>query len=84
MNYFDYLKLAKQKYQELIEEYPELESLSQREMEVFEYLLTDKSQNQIAEELFVSHSSIHFHCKNIYKKLSVSSRKQLLIKYKHI
>ena len=48
MNYFDYLKLAKQKYQELIEEYPELESLSQREMEVFEYLLTDKSQNQIA------------------------------------
>jgi len=47
-------------------------------------LLTDKTQTQIAEELYISHSSVHFHCKNIYKKLDINSRKQLLIKYKNI
>ena len=39
---------------------------------------------EIAKELSVSSSSIHFHCKNIYKKLEVSSRKQILIRYKNL
>ena len=84
MNYFDYINLAKQEYQEMIKKYPELESLSQREIEVFEQLLTDKPQKQIAETLMVSDSAVHFHCKNIYKKLSITSRKQLLVKYKYL
>ncbi len=84
LNYFDYLALAKNEYTLLLEKYPELAKLSKREFEVFAQLLTDKTQAQIAEELFISHSSVHFHCKNIYKKLTISSRKQLLIKYKDI
>ena len=84
LNYFDYLALAQSEYKLLLEKYPELSLLSKREFEVFAQLLTDKTQAQIAEELFVSHSSVHFHCKNIYKKLSINSRKQLLIKYKEI
>ncbi len=84
LNYFDYLALAQNEYKLLLEKYPELSLLSKREFEVFAQLLTDKTQAQIAEELFVSHSSVHFHCKNIYKKLSINSRKQLLIKYKEI
>ena len=84
LNYFDYMALAENEYKRLLENYPELTELSQREMEVFAQLLTDKTQQQIAEELFVSHSSVHFHCKNIYKKLDINSRKQLLIKYKDI
>jgi len=84
LNYFDYLALAPNEYKLLLEKYPELALLSKREFEVFAQLLTDKTQAQIAEELFVSHSSVHFHCKNIYKKLSINSRKQLLIKYKEI
>ena len=84
LNYFDYLALAQSEYKLLLEKYPELAQLSKREFEVFAQLLTDKTQAQIAEELFVSHSSVHFHCKNIYKKLNINSRKQLLIKYKEI
>ncbi len=84
LSYFDYLALAENEYKLLLEKYPELAKLSRREFEVFAQLLTDKTQSQIAEELFISHSSVHFHCKNIYKKLNISSRKQLLIKYKDI
>ncbi len=84
LNYFDYMALAESEYKRLLELYPELKTLSKRELEVFAQLLTDKTQSQIAEELFVTHSSVHFHCKNIYKKLAITSRKQLLIKYKGI
>jgi len=84
LNYFDYLALAEAEYKRLLKRYPELTSLSNREMEVFAQLLTDKTQSQIAESLFITHSSVHFHCKNIYRKLEINSRKQLLIKYKNI
>lgn len=84
LNYFDYLALAEAEYKRLLEKYPELISLSNREMEVFAQLLTDKTQSQIAESLFITHSSVHFHCKNIYRKLEINSRKQLLIKYKNV
>ena len=84
LNYFVYLALAECEYKRLLEAYPELKKLSKRELEVFAQLLTDKTQAQIAEELFITHSSVHFHCKNIYKKLGINSRRQLLIKYKNI
>ena len=84
LNYFDYIALAENEHKRLLEIYPELEKLSRRELEVFAQLLTDKTQAQIAEKLFITHSSVHFHCKNIYKKLGISSRKQLLIKYKDL
>ena len=82
--FFDYMKMAKEEYYNLLKDYPELDSLSSRELEVFEQLLSDKTQGEIAEELFISQSAVHFHCKNIYKKLDISSRKQLLIKYKYL
>jgi len=84
LNFFDYMNLAKQELQTMLVDYPELSELSARELEVFAQLLSDKTQSEIAEELFISASSVHFHCKNIYKKLGVSSRKQILIKYKDL
>lgn len=84
LNYFDYLALAENEYKRLLEVYPELKQLSKRELEVFSQLLTDKTQAQIAKELFITHSAVHFHCKNIYRKLEINSRRQLLIKYKEI
>jgi len=84
LSFFDYMELAKQELTTLQAVHPELKKLSAREMEVFAQLLTDKTQDQIAKELFVSTSSVHFHCKNIYKKLDVTSRKQILIKYKDL
>ena len=84
LNYFDYMALAETEYRRLMQQYPELAALTKREFEVFAQLLTDKTQVQIARDLFVSHSSVHFHCKNIYKKLKITSRRHLLIKYKDV
>ncbi|MBE6574287.1 MAG: helix-turn-helix transcriptional regulator [Ruminococcaceae bacterium] len=84
MNYFDYLNLAKQKYKIILDKHPEIEGLSARELEVFEQLLSAKSLQEIANELFITYSSVHFHCKNVYRKLGVANRKEILIKYKDI
>jgi DNA-binding CsgD family transcriptional regulator len=84
MNYFFYMNLARQEYQNMLKKYPEIASLSPRELEVFSYLFSDKTLAEIAEELFITYSSVHFHCKNIYRKLGVSGRRQILIKYKDI
>lgn len=81
LHYFDYVRMAKAAFQKLLIRYPKLSRLSVRELEVFEQLLTDKTQAEISEELFISHSAVHFHCKNIYKKLNISSRRQLLVTY---
>jgi len=84
LGYFHYRKLAKQELQELLDRYPEISALSGRELEVFELLLSDKTLSRIAEEMGISPSSVHFHCKNIYRKLGISNRRQLLITYKEL
>ena len=84
LNFFDYMMLAKQELKILLKTYPELSGLSSRELEVFAHLLSDKTLSEIAEELFISYSSVHFHCKNIYRKLQLSSRRQLLMTYKDL
>ncbi|MBR6584164.1 MAG: helix-turn-helix transcriptional regulator [Firmicutes bacterium] len=81
-SFLDFVKLAKQEYQNVLHVHPELAELSPREREVFTLLLTDMTLSEIADELYISYSSVHFHCKNVYRKLQLSSRKQLLIKYK--
>lgn len=84
LSFLDYITLAEEEYRRLLQTYPELGQLSKREMDVFARLLTDKTQAKIAEELYISYSSVHFHCKNIYRKLNISSRRQLLITYKDL
>ena len=83
-SFFDCLKRAKEEFQSLTETHPELAALSARELEVFYHLLSDKTLSMIAEELVISYSSVHFHCKNIYRKLKLSSRRQLLMTYKDL
>ncbi len=82
--FFDYVKKAKEEYDIIVSLHPELSELSHRELEVFMMLLTDMTLSEMADKLFVSYSSVHFHCKNIYRKLNLSSRKQLLIKYRDL
>lgn len=84
MKYFDYVRLAKEEFKNLLNIHPELSALSTKELEVFELLLTDKTMVEIAEELFISLSAVHFHCKNIYRKIDVSNRRQFLITYKDL
>ena len=56
-------------------------SLSPREQEVALLLISGQSYQTIASTLFISKNTVKFHCKNIYKKLSVNSRVELIIRY---
>ena len=58
------------------------DALSKREIDVFKLLLEGKRRKDIAEELFVTESTIKKHSSNIYKKLGVENRKELLSKIK--
>lgn len=52
--------------------------LSNREGEILNLLLTGKSNKDIERELFVSHHTVRNHVHNIYQKLGVGSRLQLM------
>lgn len=52
---------------------PLIEALSGREMQVLALIGNGKSYDQIANELFVALSTVQWHVKNIYRKLSVHS-----------
>jgi len=53
-------------------------TLTERENEVLNLILAGKSNQAIAEELFVSINTIKTHVKNIYSKFDVTSRAELI------
>lgn len=55
--------------------------LTERENEVLNLLSKGKSYASIAEELYLSINTIKTHVKNIYEKLQVSSKEELLKRY---
>ena len=55
-------------------------TLSEREQDVFRLLCQGESYKSMAEKLFVSIHTIHYHLKNIYRKLEVSSRHEAVMK----
>ncbi len=55
-----------------------LGTLTPAEYRIYELYLSGKTAKQIAETLHLSENTIKFHNKNIYSKLGISSRKQLL------
>lgn len=57
-----------------------LDALSNREREVIEQLLEGKSNKLIAASLGITQRTVEFHLKNIYDKLQVSSRVELVLK----
>jgi len=57
-------------------------SLTDREQDVVNMLSKGKSYKMIADELFVTHDTVRFHIKNIYKKLEVHSVHELFAKIK--
>lgn len=48
--------------------------MSDREQEVLDWLCRGHSYKMIADQLTVSEQTVHFHIKNIYKKLAVNSK----------
>jgi LuxR family maltose regulon positive regulatory protein len=53
-----------------------LESLTEREREILVFLGNGVSNREMANRIFVSENTVKFHLKNIYSKLSVSTRLQ--------
>ena len=56
-----------------------LKTLSTAERSVFNLYLDGKTAQEIAEELFITINTVKFHNGNIYKKLGVSSLKELKV-----
>jgi DNA-binding NarL/FixJ family response regulator len=57
-------------------------SLTEREQEVLTLLSKGNSYKMVAELLFISHDTVRFHIKNIYKKLEVHSLPEAFAKVK--
>lgn len=53
--------------------------LSNREAEVGELVSKGLSNKEVANQLFVTEKTVKFHLTNIYKKMSVKSRAQLIV-----
>lgn len=62
----------------------DLNILSVREREVFDLIITKKSNKEIASEINISVNTVKFHVKNIYEKLNVKSRQEVFILKKRI
>ena len=55
------------------------EGLSNREAEVAELVTQGLSNKEVASRLFVTEKTVKFHLTNIYKKMNVKSRAQLIV-----
>lgn len=53
--------------------------LSNRESEVAELVTKGLSNKEVANQLFVTEKTVKFHLTNIYKKMQVKSRAQLIV-----
>ncbi len=65
-----------------IDTFYETYDISKREREIINQLLTGKSNKEIAAELYISYNTVKTHVKNIYRKLDVANRIQLIHKIK--
>ena len=61
----------------------EVAQLSPREKEIFWELLTDKKRKEIAETLCISENTVKTHTSNVFSKLEVSTRNELIEKVKN-
>lgn len=51
--------------------------LTKQEQKIVGLLLENKTNKEIAQEVFVSHSTVKTHINNVYKKLNITSRDQI-------
>jgi ATP/maltotriose-dependent transcriptional regulator MalT len=52
--------------------------LSHRELDILTYALSDLTNQEIADKVFVSVNTVKFHLKNIYEKIGVTNRKEVI------
>ena len=61
-------------------EYSNFEQLSNREHQVLEHLIEGQTQQDIADSLYICVRTVKFHCGNIYQKLDVKNKNELIEK----
>lgn len=61
----------------IFENWDNILSLSQREKEVLRLIMQNKKRKDIADELFVTESTIKKHTSSIFKKLNINNRSEL-------
>jgi DNA-binding CsgD family transcriptional regulator len=79
-------RLNPDKYAKEIQEVGKAEAqepinLTPREKEIFALLLTDAAPKQIAYELKISKGTYNYHSANLYRKLEITSRLELIRRY---
>lgn len=79
---FNIFLIFKLKTKNKTEKKDKIESLTKQEQNILNLILKDKTNKQIAAELFVSISTVKTHTNNIYKKLGVQSRTEVKNLYK--
>jgi len=63
---------------------PLIEPLSERELEVLRLICAGKSNQEIADELFIALDTVKRHANNIYGKLSVKRRAQAILEARRL
>lgn len=54
------------------------QQLSKREVQVMAELLNGERNKTIAQKLYISERTVKYHCTNLYRKLDIESRHQLM------
>lgn len=72
--------IEKVNYEHIYKEY----NLTGREIEIVEKLLIGISNNQIAEELYITENTFKKHISNVYAKMGVKNRNELICWLKDI
>jgi LuxR family transcriptional regulator, maltose regulon positive regulatory protein len=60
------------------------EPLSEREVEVMQLIASGLTNQEIAEELFISLNTVKTHVKNIYKRMGVTKRTQAIARWRDL
>ncbi len=78
----DIRKFNKEQIDAILKKWDVINSLSQREKEVLILIMQNKKRKDIADELFVTESTIKKHTSSIFKKLEINNRAELFNKAK--
>lgn len=54
-----------------------LEKLTEQEQNIAKEILKNKTNKEIASDMFISVSTVKTHINNLYKKLNVNSREEI-------